>query len=85
MSRKLKRREFLKFNTTGALAVSSTAALTKLGLTNSKFFSPPKGMEKNNSHNSIHAGQLGTVGDVTFNTFDPTEFLTHFDTGQVSK
>jgi len=85
MSKKLKRREFLKYGTTGAVAVGGTAALTKLGWPQSKISSYPKGMEQDVSHNATHAGQLGTVGDVTSNSFDPTTFLTDFDHGQVSK
>ena len=85
MSKKLKRREFLKYGTTGAVAVGGTAALTKLGWPQSKISSYPKDMEQDVSHNATHAGQLGTVGDVTSNSFDPTKFLTDFDHGQVSK
>jgi len=85
MSKILKRREFLKYGTTGAVAVGGTAALTKLGWPQSKISSYPKGMEQDVSHNATHAGQLGTVGDVTSNSFDPSKFLTDFDHGQVSK
>jgi len=75
----------LKYGTTGAVAVGGTAALTKLGWPQSKISSYPKGMEEDVSHNATHAGQLGTVGDVTSNSFSPTKFLTDFDHGQVSK
>ena len=75
----------MKYGTTGAVAVGGTAALTKLGWPQSKISSYPKGMEQDVSHNATHAGQLGTVGDVTSNSFDPTKFLTDFDHGQVSK
>jgi len=85
MLKKLKRRDFLKYGTTGALTVTGTAALTKWGLTGSMVSPQLQGIAEDVSHNSIHAGQFGTVGDVTSNPFNPTEFLTHFDYGQVSK
>lgn len=81
MSKKLKRREFLKYGTTGALGLTGTAALARMGLSNTVTAE----LKNQENHNSSHAGQLGTVGDVTSNTIDPTEFLTLFDFGQVSK
>lgn len=82
--KKIDRREFLKYGTAGTLAVTGAVTLAKLGLPASKIASPANGQEEI-SHNSIHAGQLGTVGDVISDSFDPSAFLTHFDTGQVSK
>lgn len=83
--KKIDRREFLKYGTAGTLAVTGAVTLAKLGLPASKIASPAANGQEEISHNSIHAGQLGTVGDVISNSFDPSAFLTHFDTGQVSK
>jgi FtsP/CotA-like multicopper oxidase with cupredoxin domain len=84
MFKKINRRNFLKYGTNAALGLTGTAALAKMGLSTSTESAKLKSQEDQNNH-TIHAGQLGTVGDVTANSFDPTKFLTDFDYGQVSK
>lgn len=85
MSKKFKRRDFLKYGTNAALGLTGTAVLAKMGLSNSTESAKLKSQGNLENHNSSHAGLMGTVGDVSVKSFDPAEFLTQFDYGHVSK
>ena len=63
MAKKLKRRDFLKYSTYGALGITGTTALVKIGLSNPQDSNHVKDHGENISHNSHHPSQLGAVGD----------------------
>jgi manganese oxidase len=71
------RRDLLKagaLSTVGIAAAGSVLTIPGLGQ------SPAQGAQSNASHHDMM-----TVGNLAPGSFDPTQFLTHFDTGKVSR
>lgn len=82
-SSKISRRGFLKVGLLGTTSLASLPLLDKLASTRNVSAS---GMQQTEPVEQVkHGGHItGTVGDIDTSRFDPSAFLTKFDTGRVS-
>lgn len=81
MFKKLKRRDFLRLWPAGILGMAGIS-WTRSGKGK---YETQKGIELPGNHHRLQTSQLGTVGEITDNGFDPGTFMTDFDYGNISK
>jgi FtsP/CotA-like multicopper oxidase with cupredoxin domain len=86
MSKKLSRREFLK---AGAIGLAGTLGVAAAGKMAGKALPPPTGHGQHGGHEGMDGphGMSNVVGEVDHekNGFNPTDLLTDFDYGKVSR
>lgn len=83
-SKKISRRDFLKFSAAAGAVSILAATHTRLVGAADLPHQPEPPYDTTPMQSMAHGDFSGTVGDVDLSRFDPSEFLTHFDYGTLS-